>query len=986
MRSPALFRILAASVFLVFLLLINWFLTFTNTRQLRTDALWVQHTYQVSAELEKTLAAVTNAETDTRGYIITGDEEFLEPYVSATTEIDQHLVKIQDLTADNPVQQSRLPELREHIAARINILDEAVKTRRAGGAGQPAPTGNRGLVEMDAVRSIIASMEKTEQDLLDQRRARVDESYLVAVITDLLAGIVSVAAIIGFIFLLGRYLRKRNEVTLTIAEQAERLRTTLASIGDAVITTDLDGKITNMNTVAESLTAWQTSDAIGVPLESVFRIVNENSRSPVESPVTKCLREGSIVDLANHTVLIAKDGTEFPIDDSAAPIRCKDGEIVGCVLVFRDVTERRRSEERMREAQSRLQSTLAFGEIGTWEFDVVNNIVFADRNLAQLFRLNENDASGGPLEAYLKFVHPDDVGTVKSDIEAVIENGENYEAQYRIVSVDDSIRWVMARGRVERDEHGRATRLPGVVVDITRTKLDEAAIAELISKLDRERRLFDSALSNTADFVYSFDLTGRFTYVNKALLDLWQRSPDEAFGKNFFELDYPAELAERLDQQIQQVIFTRQPVRDETPYTAHSGERQYEYIFVPVFGSNDDVEAVAGSTRDITERKQTELQLRLLAASLSEADRRKNEFLAMLAHELRNPLAPIRNGLEIIRMTGGDVREINVASKMMDRQVSQLVRLVDDLLDVSRITTGKIELRKQTIDLCSVVATAIEVAEPECEKGGVTIASDLPSDPIYLNGDAARLTQAVGNILNNACKFTDRNGMIEVTLTSDGKQARLAIRDTGIGIAPDQLDHIFELFAQADTSLERSSSGLGIGLSLVKSLVEMHGGQISADSDGLGRGSQFVLSLPLLPSGEIEESEKRSDEQLPVTAKKRRILVVDDNRDSAESLSILLGIAGHEAVIANDGIEAVEKASTFRPEVILLDIGLPKLNGYEAAREIRSQLWGQGVTLIALTGWGQSEDRARSKDAGFDVHMVKPVDYVRLMQFLEELD
>jgi CheY-like chemotaxis protein/two-component sensor histidine kinase len=318
---------------------------------------------------------------------------------------------------------------------------------------------------------------------------------------------------------------------------------------------------------------------------------------------------------------------------------------------------------------------------------------------------------------------------------------------------------------------------------------------------------------------------------------------------------------------------------------------------------------------------------------------------------------------------------------MMRRQVGQMVHLVDDLLDVSRISRGKIELRLEPVELASVVHHAVEAVRPLSESMGHELTVELPPPPVYLNADPTRLAQVVANLLNNACKFTEKGGRIRLIAGSDGRQALIQVQDTGIGIAADQLSRIFEMFTQVDTSVERSRDGLGLGLTLVKSLVEMHGGTVEARSVGVGQGSEFVVRLPIL-AGTHELPPKVPLSEPPRTT--RRVLVVDDNRDSAESLAILAQLAGHETRIAYDGFTAVEAAATFRPEVILLDIGLPDLNGFDTARRIREQPWGKNIVLLALTGWGQEEDRRKSKDAGFDHHMVKPVDHAALIRLLAE--
>ena len=375
--------------------------------------------------------------------------------------------------------------------------------------------------------------------------------------------------------------------------------------------------------------------------------------------------------------------------------------------------------------------------------------------------------------------------------------------------------------------------------------------------------------------------------------------------------------------------------------------------------------------------------MKQIAVERSEADRRKDEFLAMLAHELRNPLAPIRNALQIMRLTGGNAQAVASASEMMERQVGQMVRLVDDLLDVSRISRGKIELRRGRIELASAVNHAVEAPCSLVQLMEHDLIVTLPSQSLYLNADPTRLAQVVGNLLNNACKFTDIGGRISLTVEREGEQAVIRVRDTGVGIAAEQLPLIFDMFMQIDTSLERSVSGLGIGLMLVKNLVEMHDGTVEVHSAGVGHGTEFVVRLPIMLEATKPQPLKPIVSE-PTTTTARRILIVDDNLDAAASLAMLLKITGNETHTANDGLEAVEAAATFRPEIVLLDIGLPKLNGYEAYRRIREQPWGKNIVVVALTGWGQAEDREKSRNAGFEGHMVKPVDFAALTKLLAD--
>jgi len=371
---------------------------------------------------------------------------------------------------------------------------------------------------------------------------------------------------------------------------------------------------------------------------------------------------------------------------------------------------------------------------------------------------------------------------------------------------------------------------------------------------------------------------------------------------------------------------------------------------------------------------------RRIADALREADRRKDEFLAILAHELRNPLAPLRSALETMRLRPEDRASAAWARDIMTRQIEQMVRLIDDLLDLSRVSRGKIKLERETLNLYSIVVDTLEVCRPALKGKGHVLDVRLPDAPLRVRGDRTRLVHVLCNLLSNAAKYTGRGGRIELAAAADGAEIVVTVSDNGMGIPADMLSKVFEMFTQVERSLEQSQGGLGIGLTLVKRLVELHGGSVEARSDGVGRGAQFVVRLPA-------ESGAAPAAELPVQAplaqdRRHRIMVADDNRDAADTLAGMLKLFGHEVCIAYDGQEAVEMAERFQPDLALLDIGMPRLNGYDAARRIRSQPRGHEIRIVALTGWGQPEDKRRSQSAGFDEHLVKPVDPATLGRLL----
>lgn len=369
--------------------------------------------------------------------------------------------------------------------------------------------------------------------------------------------------------------------------------------------------------------------------------------------------------------------------------------------------------------------------------------------------------------------------------------------------------------------------------------------------------------------------------------------------------------------------------------------------------------------------------------ALKEADRRKDEFLATLAHELRNPLAPISNGLQLIRLAKNDPKALNEATTIMERQVQQMVRLVDDLLDVARISSNKLELRREMVSLAEIVNSAIETSRPVIERASHQLQISLPEEPITLNADPIRLAQALSNLLNNAAKYSQPNSRISLTATQADGELIVKIRDMGIGIDSDKLQRIFEMFVQVEPSRERAYGGLGIGLTLVQRLIEMHGGRIEAHSDGVGQGSEFVIRLPVAAPIPADTPVPENERSAPAKVR-QRILVVDDNVDAVESMAMALELLGHEVATAHDGVEAIAVAKLLQPDLAFLDLGMPKLNGYETARQIRQQPWGQRMVLVALTGWGQEEDRRRTLEAGFNRHIVKPIDFLCLEQLVAD--
>jgi two-component system CheB/CheR fusion protein len=399
-----------------------------------------------------------------------------------------------------------------------------------------------------------------------------------------------------------------------------------------------------------------------------------------------------------------------------------------------------------------------------------------------------------------------------------------------------------------------------------------------------------------------------------------------------------------------------------------------------VHDANDQPNRILGVSGDVTRRKTLEEALR-------ESDRRKDEFLAMLAHELRNPLAPICYAVKVLDLRGSGSPEQRWAVELIERQTQHMARLIDDLLDINRITRNTLELRKEPVELSTAIDTAVETVRPLIERDEHKLDINIPPEKIYVNGDPVRLAQIFSNLLNNAAKYSktaEAGGNISLTAKLRGSNVAVSVKDDGVGIPPTILPQIFEMFAQGRKSIDQSEGGLGIGLAIAKRLVEMHGGTIEAFSEGHGKGSQFTVHLPTMASASHDGTNVEKNIEIDVS--KRRILIADDNADVAGSFEVMLQMFGHDVRTAFDGLEALERAEEFRPDVIVLDVGMPNLDGYETARRIRQRPWGRDVVLIAVTGWGNEKDKNQSAEAGFDIHLVKPVDADTILKSLNKVD
>ncbi|MFO1338488.1 MAG: ATP-binding protein [Burkholderiaceae bacterium] len=539
--------------------------------------------------------------------------------------------------------------------------------------------------------------------------------------------------------------------------------------------------------------------------------------------------------------------------------------------------------------------------------------------------------------------------------------------------------WVRSHLNLLRDADGHASEAVAVVLDISERKRTEEALRRRETQL-RQQLAELEAIHETAPLgMATFDRDFRFRRINARLAEMNGVPASSHIGRSPHEI-VPA-VVDAVEPVFRRVVANGRVERIELQgqtLAAPGVDRVWEEVWYPLMDATGAVSGVGVLVDEVTEQRRAQMELR-------EAERRKDEFLATLSHELRNPLAPLRNGLHILRLMAAGSDKSRPVLDTMERQVSHLVRLVDDLMEVSRITRGKVDLKRQWLDLADVLRQAAETIGPKLRAARNTLDLRTPEGPTAVNGDAVRLTQVFANLLDNASKYSDAGSRIVLSLEREGRQAVVRVVDQGAGIPAEMLKRVFDLFTQVDRTLGRAQGGLGIGLALVKRLVDMHGGSVEAHSGGAGRGSVFTVKLPLIESGPAAVDEPGGHENAPMSLSGQRILVVDDNRDAADSLAEILRALGADACTAYDGASGLEAMRAFRPPIVLLDLGMPGMSGYAVAAQLRAEPQYQTLKLVALTGWGQQEDLRRTQEAGFDAHLVKPVEPAQLVSLLIEL-
>ena len=772
---------------------------------------------------------------------------------------------------------------------------------------------------------------------------------------------------------------ERVEQALAVARQ--RLDAQLHNTPLAVIELDCEARIIRWAGQAERLFGWSAVELVG---RSIFDLpwVHEDDRESV-SEMIQGMRSGRLRHARDTIHHRGKDGGELHCTWYSSAIADTRGRTTSIQALVLDVTGRARSEEAIRQARSaaerravELEAVLQAVPAAVWiAHDAACLSATGNRTAEEWLRLPSGaeaslTAPAGERPTHFKiFRDGRELRGEELPVQRAARGAVVKDAELEIRLSDGSVRCILGNATPLLDARGQPHGAVAAFVDITERRQAEEALRE-----SRERLAL--ALEAAGAGRWEFDLESRMAACDTDCYGLWGVRPGLDRLEDWLEVLHP-EDREWVHGAWLDAAASGVELRLE--FRVRHPQRGIRWLMVLGRTVRDDggyPVRMIGLSLDISERKQAEEALR-------EADRRKDEFLAILAHELRNPLAPIRNALEVIKLTESPDPVFQKARDMIERQVAHLVRLIEDLMDVGRITRGRLQLRREPLALAHVLDQVAESIRPQLELTGRTFALTLPPEPVYVNADRVRLTQVLLNLLDNACKYTGEGGAVHLTAERHADEVEIRVSDTGIGIPQEELGGVFQMFARVGAPAPHAQGGLGVGLALARGLVEMHGGRIEARSEGLGRGATLVVRLPLLsepPPGVFQPDQGEP----PPQAGPLRILVADDNRDVVESLSLLLELTGYRVQRAYDGLQAVEAVERYRPDLVLLDIGMPNLDGYEACRRIRQQPWGRNLPIVALTGWGQEEHLVRSKAAGFTNHLVKPVDHGDLLRLLAE--
>jgi PAS domain S-box-containing protein len=941
--------------------------SYQSITHLRERVRLVEHTQQVQLQIEELLAAFSEARVVWRDFLANGAGDIAN-FEAAAQSIPGKIGSLQSLTGDNLPQQARLTQISSVVNRDLAAMRDNIGRTASGALSDPADilrTLNGNQLNIAEVTGLAMQMKSEEESLLLTGGPQVERQASETVTFIVVGSILSLFMLIGAFGLLRRDVAERRSAEKKLQDSNVFLDSVLENIPNMIFIKEAGSlRYVGLNKAGERLLGYSRKEMIGKN-DSDFFPANEADQFLARD--REVLAGGEMVDIAEEEIH-TKDGALRVLHTRKIPLRDEKGVVRNLVGVSEDITIHKQAQEALRRSEERFR-LIVEGAVDYAIFMLDPNGLIVSWN-AGAQRIKGYQAAE-IIGRHFRLFYPREVaerGYPEQELAIAAAQGRFEDEGWR-VRKDGSTFWANVVITALRDEHGALSGFSKISRDLTERKQQQ----ERLQQSEERLRLLIEGVSDYG--IVMLDPEGRVSSWNTGAQRIQGYTAEEVIGQSFSLFFTEDDLAAGRPKRELEEARSKGRVADEGWRVRKDGSRFWAQIVITAL--HDPQGAVRGFAkviRDATVHKRVE--------ALEEEGRQTHEFLAMLAHELRNPLAPIRNAANLLHSASIGAEQLAWCRDIIDRQVTHLARLVDDLLDISRITTGKIKLERTPVDINVIVAQAIESTRAAFAAKQQTLKVNLDPGAIRVEGDITRLSQVIVNLLNNATKYTPKGGLIEVNSAREGEYAVIKVRDSGIGIPAHLLDKVFDLFIQGDRTLDRSEGGLGIGLTLVRRIVTMHGGRVEAASAGPGKGSEFTLWLPVLAEAEPAVNTTKQDLPDQKSGKARRVLVVDDNHDSAESLAMLLRLLGHEVNTAHDGPSALSSAMRHRPEIVLMDIGLPGMSGYDVAREIRASPDLNAIRLIAITGYGQEGDRRQALDAGFDDHCVKPVEVAKLAELM----
>lgn len=952
-----------------FLLLLSLFLNISNLNEIREAEAHADEIDETIDTIWGIYSSLKDAQTAQRNYIITGEEQHLGPYYRSIASMQVETQAAVDRLGESNRLTSFILLVSEAIDTKKDFLESAIQTRRDQGLN-PAIKLVRTEEGDVALTQVATTVEQSITRLRTDLGAQIhiaNEAHNAAVSSCLYAGVPALLSIVALILNLNRVLRDRERQKAHLDSANGIIQGTLSSISEGVISITLDQKVSSINPAAAKMLVKNAADCLDKPLEDVLRLTTERQREELERALQKNTHHSETGRDEGFAGEILRQGAEpLPISLRTAPLRTEAEKTNGTVLTLIDISERIERERSIRESETRFRSAFENAAVGIAHTSATGNLIRVNQRLCEMLGRTEEELVN---LNFREITHSDDKAKSTDQLNSVLQGRVAYQKFVkRYLHKSGETIWANVSFSLVRDEEGNPDYFVSVIEEITERVLAQEALQE-------REALLRQVLDNLNAFVAVLSPDTNLVEINENALRQGQLKREDCIGQPLLGLVWWSQdpsTSERLQEACDEAI-KGVASRFDGKVLDHSSETGFIEADISVIPFRDDkgnLDGIVVIANDVTERKHLESQLREFASELSLANSRKDEFLATLAHELRNPMAPIRTGLEILRLSPDDPITINETREMMERQTKQLATLVDDLIDVSRVTRGKMELRLETIDLKDIIEVALETSQPLIDGANHTLKLSVGDEDMMVNADPGRISQVLTNLLNNAAKYSPDGGNLELSAKVDKDIVFVQVRDSGIGISADMQEFVFELFAQIKEKENYTTSGLGIGLTLAKSIVEQHDGNLSVFSEGSGKGTTFTLALPL--HNHLDSDTDAALAETQSEPGQKTVLIADDNPAIVRTVALMMKLKGHNVITAKDGKEAYQMARQHNPHIAFMDIGMPEMNGFEAADKIRSQPWGSSIMLVALTGWNSPETVTKAMDNGFDHHLVKP--------------